>query len=250
MKTEDPPLTSFIYGHSKAGKTTLTASVVDVPEMMPAVMVDFGTSSASVQGEPKYRDLDVFRVLEFDGVSEVHTMLSSGPKGGNLLAEKGYRTIILDEGDKLHRQAITKVMRRNVRDGDRYGKSRVNMSDVQLQDFGEARDMVLAVYEAFLKFNVNLLVTSLVRIKEDELQNNREYRMPSLAGQLRDDIPSMMALYTYLDVNRDGERVAYFTPTYQFKAGVWGLARADRFGAEMKNPTMRKIYDAFVGKDE
>lgn len=248
-----PVLTGFIYGHSKVGKTTLVGSTAEVEEMCPAVMIDCGTSSVSIQGEDRYEGLEVLRVMEFDGISEAHTWLSPGPKGGNALEEYGFKTIILDELDQLHYKALAKVMKRNVTVGDHFGKGRADVNDVQIQDFGEARSMVLNVVEGFLKFNTNLLVTSLVRIAEDALDKNKEYRMPSLAGQLRDDVPARMALYIYMDVqpatqNSEERRVAYFSTTRKFKAGVWGPARADRLGAEMDDPTMRKIYDAFVGK--
>lgn len=251
-----PSLTAFIYGHSKAGKTVLAASSAMVDEMCPVLMLDCGTGGDSIRGEKGFEKVDVVRILDFDGISEAHTWLSPGPKGKDALVKRGYKTIIIDEVDKLHRKALIKVMERNLRGGDRHGKSRANMEDVWLEDFGEARGMVLGVFEHFLKFGTNLIGCSLVRIKEDDV-DGREYRMPSLAGQLRDDIPSLMAVYVYLDVlapTRDqkdpiGKRIAYFTQTRNFKAGVWGPSRADRFGAEMIDPTMRKIYDAFVGKE-
>jgi len=248
-----PPLTAFIYGHSKVGKTILASTAAEVEEMCPVLMIDCGTSSASVQGEPRFSNMDVIRMLEFDAISEIYTWLS--PRGKNMLAEKGYRTIIIDEGDKLQRKALIKVMERNITVGDRHGKKRANLTDTWLEDFGEARDMTIGVYEQFMKFNTHFIATSLVRIKEDDI-DFREYRMPSMPGQLRDDIPSMMALYIYLDVavptredaDAPARRVAYFSGTRKFKAGVWGPARAERFGAEMVDPTMRKIFDAYVGE--
>jgi hypothetical protein len=250
--SEPPPITAFFYGHSKSGKTTLAASACEVEEMSPVVMIDCGTSSASVQGEPRFASLDVLRAVDFDGVSEAHTWLS--PKGGNALETKGYKTIILDELDQLWFKAMTKVMQRNVTTGDHHNKSRADINDVWLEDFGETRSMVLNVISGFLKLNTNLIVCSLVRIKEDAV-DTFEYRMPSLAGQLRDDVPSQFAVYGYLDVQIPsrgdsdpfGKRIAYFTSTRKFKAGIWGPSRADRFGAEMVNPTMQEIYDNFVG---
>ncbi len=249
-----PPFTGFIYGHSKAGKTILACSSAEVEEMSPVLLVDCGTSADSIRGEKRFESVEVARVLDFDGISEVHTWLSPGPRGKNALAERRYRTIIIDEVDKLHRKALTKIMERNMRSGDRHGKTRANMEDMWLEDFGEARGMVLGVFEHFLKFGTHLIGCSLVRIKEDDV-DGKEYRMPSLSGQLRDDIPSMMAVYIYLDVKTssddpEGKRIAYFSPTRRFKAGVWGPGRAARLGAEMVNPTMDRIYDAFVGKDK
>lgn len=245
-----PWLRFCFYGDSKVGKTMLAASAVDVPDMSPVLVISAGSSANTLRGEPRFKNVHIWRIDEFAGFNDIYDWLAPVDEGGaGHYAD--YKTIVLDELDNMHLMRLREIMVEVIRDDPNRDP------DVpSKREWGKARSAVLNVIDAFAKLPTHLIITTWAEHSTVEL-TGQDRIMPSLPGKLAGEMSGRVDILAYMEVNtprkrpgqqlteeeQQGVRIVYFAPTKRFVTGVWGVSRAEKLGAEMINPTMQQIYE-------
>ncbi len=247
-----PFLLMALYGDSGVGKTTLATSAVEVPELAPVLLLDFGNSSDSVLGEERFSNVHVMRLRTIEDANNVYNWLLPVEWGGEGHCAE-YKTVVIDELDEFHSQRMREVMTEAVRkDPSR------ELYVASQREWGIVRSMVLEFVDHWRVLPLNLIFTFVPNMKENEV-TGRERVTIGLPGKLSNDIAKRLSMLVYLEVaetaKREGgqtvitsQRVARFASTGKFVAKVRGISRASRLGDTMLDPTMSKIYSLYKGE--
>lgn len=253
---EANPYYKFLfYSDSKVGKTHLAGTSQQVEGMAPVLACGFGNGLDTLIGEPDFVGLSTLKIRSLQEVNDIYNWLrpdwDNDGTGGN--AVQNYRTVILDELDRMYDLLMRERMIEVVRE-----KPERNPDKPALDDYGVVRWQFLRIVDWFLALPAHIIMTAWVERNTDP-NTNRQMLTPSLPGKLASELPGRFGILSFMEYNLprrrpqtpnddpNGVRLAHFSASSNFVAGVWGKSRSERLGTEMENPTMYRIYNLLEG---
>ena len=238
----------LIYGEPGEGKTPLVATVVQVPEMMPALLIDCDSGTLSARDYDTLNTVHLIqlarqkRISPWRALELVYAWL--------LYAKHDYRTIILDGGTDLQRFceleciAVGKELRADS------GKEH-DEELAELSDYRRIQERMKRTYTRFRDLitvegrRVNFLATA----HEGKLKDNWTGEVtiqPLYLGRGAPIISSIFDIVARLVTDEKG--VKYLVPRLVGKAR--GRDRSLSLGDRIPNPSMREVYKRILQSEE
>ena len=239
----------MIYGEPGEGKTPLLGTVIDVPDMLPALLIDCDSGTLSVRDKeglntlhlPKMaaqltaqekRDISPWRALE-----ETYRWLSQD--------DHEYKTVMLDGGSEIQRYCELECIA--------YGIERKSSGDhdpelAELADYRRIHERMKRMYMRFRDIQtkdgrrVNFLATAHEGKAKDDL-SGKMFIQPLFIGKatvLISSVFDIIARLTTADVASKKD-VKVLVPTISGTAR--GRDRSGSLGTYIEEPTMSKIAD-------
>lgn len=245
-------LKMLVYGDPGIGKTVFCGSVVDVPELMPALMLDLEGNTDSIEskcnylnevselGNPQPGKIDVLRVQGtpkiskgkiVEDTSEIFIRLEDACK---YLAEEfsdsvPYKTVIIDSLSDVDKYVTKYVL-------DTFSIKRFNPRLPELKDYQMVNTVMMDIINVLKLLDYHLIVTCKPYFEGEDQSEIR----PKLTGQLRTEIPGALK-YSCPLVSRNGKRVLYFQPFGKYSAK--DCSENSPFGEKLEEPTLSKVYN-------
>lgn len=241
--------TALVYGFSGSGKSYMVRSLMEHPNLNPALVM------VCDAGHATYQDLiddEKFFVAETPNVPDVVTMVDW------LLKQKNtFKTVVIDNLTELHRSALLAAAKERVNKSGR-GTDYV----LEQADYGVARLQILNILSSITMRlpQTNIIVTAAASEREDEMLGLAQIS-PNMSGKLSSEVPGFFDVVGYLwtktptaaerrEADRAGKKL---TPvrvltTNQTSTITQARNRSGKLGLEMVDPTYPKIYEAFTRK--
>lgn len=175
-------MTMIIYGDSSVGKTRLCGSVREVPEMMPAIVLDVEGGMLSLKH--KYPDLRVIRIDSFDKMQRAYDALFAGTP---------FKTVIIDSVTETNKFGMYDIMARAVRkDSDR------DPDLPGIGEWGKNSEQTRKLIRAFRDLPMNTIFTALRQDSKNKFGHTTT--QPDLPGKLAGQVPALVdeVLYMYV----------------------------------------------------
>jgi phage nucleotide-binding protein len=218
-ETLNQPKSILIYGDAGRGKTWLAASVSEVAEFGPVLLIDAEGGSSAIARD--FKDVDVIQVETHQQFQAVYDWLSSG--------DHKYKTVIID--------TIGVVM-------DRAEKFFGEKPENQGNKFGKWGDLKNWANEIFRSFHtapfVSIVIAHALDDKDESTGAVKTTAM--LPGSFKSTLPSIPDIVGYMTIEaaEDG------TPQRVLIVGESSrLVTKNRFGlpGKISNPSMKLIMD-------
>ena len=239
----------MVYGEPGEGKTPLLASVVDVPEMLPALLVDIdgGTLSARDKDDlptihlPQlasrlFKNSKIARPSEWLALETIYAWL--------LLGTHPYKTVMLDGGTDLMRfcelECIYFGAKRKM---EEYGKDH----DPELAELADYRRIYERTKRTYVRFR-DLMTKDGIKMNfvatahEDRDKDTLEFK-PLFIGKSASIIMGVFDILARMTHNEAG--VKCLVPCLEGR--VRGRDRSNSLGRLVEEPTMKKITMEIFG---
>ena len=243
----------MIYGEPGEGKTPLLGSVIDVPSMLPALLIDCDSGTLSIREREGLNTLHLSKmaaqltqetgkeVSPWSALEEAYRWLSQD--------EHDYKTIMLDGGSEIQRYCELECIA--------YGVQRKQSGDhdpelAELADYRRIHERMKRMYMRFrdLQTNdgsrINFLASGHEGKAKDEL-SGLMFIQPLFMGKatvLISSVFDIIARLTTADVASKKD-VKVLVPAVQGTAR--GRDRSGSLGGYIEDPTMTKIIDKIRG---
>lgn len=218
----------MVYGDSGVGKTLLSGSAFDVPELNPMLFISVEGGEYTLR--KSYSEIDVVRVnswAELQGVYE------------DLKSTNYYRSAVIDSLTEVQKIGMSYTMQRRRGDDD--------MAIPEIKDWGinieQTRNFVRKVRDLE---GVSTIFTALAKSDTDK-RTGLTRKKPYLDGKLADEVAGFLDIVTYLyveEVNKVNKRIL-LTETMP---GFVAKDRSALLPAQIVNPTMPIIFNYLTGK--
>ncbi len=250
----------LIYGEPGEGKTPLIATVVDVPEMMPALLIDCDMGTLSIRKVEGLHTIHLATyastkgILHWTALEQIYAWLCLG--------DHEYKTVILDGGTDLMRYcelACIAVGVARKADGDK-------THDPELAELADYRRMYERMKRTYMKFRelttkdkrrLNFIATA----HEGKLKDERTGALtiqPLFIGKSAVMITSVFDIVARLasvgdtpskptaaikatSASGNEKNTKYLVPSISGRAR--GRDRTGTLGVRIANPTMKVIYE-------
>lgn len=176
-------MTMIIYGDSSVGKTRLCGSVMDVPDMMPAIILDVEGGMLSLK--KLYPSLTVIRVDSFEKLQRAYDALFVG--------KHPFKTVIIDSLTETNKFGMYDIMARAVRkDSDR------DPDLPGIGEWGKNSEQTRKLIRAFRDLPMNTIFTALRQDSKNKFGHTTT--QPDLPGKLAGQVPALVdeVLYMYV----------------------------------------------------
>lgn len=222
---------ALFYGDSGVGKTTLSGSADEVPEMRRVLVVDIEGGLLSIKD--RFPNVDSVRVKSWTDMQSVYEELRD--------VDHGYNTIIIDSLTEAQKMSMDQVMRKLVeqheeRDVDVPGIREWNINIEQTRKF----------VRAFRDLPINTIFTALNRIDKNQ-QTGHQKTKPALSGKVSDEVAAFLDIvgYMYLkEVDGVQQRMLLCSAT---QANV-AKDRTGTLPQVIQQPTMTEIWKLVKGE--
>jgi hypothetical protein len=237
--SDDRSLPSLcIYGGSGAGKTTLAASAMEVPDMNPVLHLNIENGTQSIKDI--YPDLDIIDIGQFKQLQSVYNELY---KGQDFDAQTcaGYRTVILDnltEGQKKGMEHIFQA--------EKLAATGINFTEFVMATFAnggwnQSSEQMRKLIRAFRELPCYVI---LVAWETDiEKSETRHKWTPAFTAKLAGEMPGMVNDVYRLSVDRNGNRVLQTG----LSGDVVAKDRTRKLPHKLESPTMPLIHQYWSG---
>lgn len=215
----------LIYGESGAGKTRLSGSADDVPEMRRILFIDVEGGTLTLRDT--FPEVEVVRVKNWQQMQSVYDELYAD--------QHGFTTIVVDSLTELQKMSMDGVMRKLVeeheeRDADVPGIREWNINIEQTRKF----------VRAFRDLPVNTIFTALVQ-SDKNVRTGAMKRKPSLSGKVKDEVAGFLDIVVYLytkEIDQENKRMLLCGQTEDTVA----KDRSNTLPMTIENPTMSDIW--------
>lgn len=268
-----PLLKHIYYADPGDGKTHLFGTITDVPEMMPALLIDFEGNTDCIESKCNYLgtneegfknltsnpiSLDKINVIscrcryktllkadneiDFAGIEVFEKVLNWLYTENNLF--------VINEGtlgiDSL--SAVDYWVGQWILKKFPLKNGRFNPEVMEIPDFRKMLEMHLKFISVITDLPIHLIVTAQTYYQTNQQTHVIEGIYPRLTGQAREAVPGALKAQGYLR-RSNGERVMHFEDFGKAKGkdNSEGNILHKAAPSGLKNPTMRKIYDLRYG---
>jgi len=201
------PLRLLAYGPSGSGKTHLMGTVAAVPEMCPALFIDFDRGTRTLR---KFADKEVVHVVHIDDYREWVAVSKI------IRHEKcPYKTVILDDLNELYEV----LMRERL--ASKLGQAGREPGVPWQEDWMRIHFQLRATLRTLRQMPYNLLATTLEALNVDK-QTEIVMRQPLLPGKLAGEVGKYFDYVLYMSV-----RSKKFTAGTQLSARLVAKARGN-----------------------
>lgn len=231
MKIEKPGMNqhvkALIYGPSGHGKTRFLGTMQQDPRTSPALLIDFEGGDQSLSR----LDMDMVRVRDWKGYSEVYSELQAGTK---------YKAIGIDSISETETFSLLAIL------SGETPFNRGNATEDQLTqgDYGVSHIQIKRLIRKFRDLPYHVFITSLSQ-EVNEVKVGM-IKKPALSGKMADEIPGIMDVVGYLaqeDVkDAENKRVLLLKNYPKFRVKIrtpWGATAPD----EIEEPDVTKLLD-------
>lgn len=230
VSDQPPRFNMLIYGESGVGKTTLSGSADEVPEMRKILVLDIEGGVLSIK--EKFPNVETVRIRNWQDMQNVYNELFSD--------KHDYSTIIVDSLTEAQKMSMDTVMRKLVdeheeRDADVPGIREWNINIEQTRKF----------VRSFRDLPINTIFTALSKTDRDQ-KTGASRTKPSLSGKVSDEVAGFLDIVSYLYIKEhDGENKRMLlcgsTP------GIVAKDRTGKLTQVLIEPTMSTIWNAVKG---
>lgn len=230
--SENRFIKALIFGPAGQGKTTLMGSAALDERTAPMLVIDFEGGSGSLAG----LDVDIAPVQSWEDFNEVYNNLANGDTVDGVDYSQ-YKSVAIDSITEIHIFALLDILREK-------GPTRRDPDALEIQDYGKASTQLRRLLRAFRDLPLHVFFSALA--KDTEIKGLGRVTMPSLSGQMAEEVPGLMDVVGYLaqaeDDNGEVERLLLLQnyPKYRTKVRLpWGAPRVD----EIVQPTVTSMLD-------
>ena len=216
---------TLVFAPGGNGKTHFLGTAQEDERTYPMLLMDFEGGEETLVG----LDIDVAPIRSWDDYSEVYELLASG--------DHSYKSVGLDSASETH---IWALLQRITLDADR----RRDPDLIEQGDYGAAMTQMRRLLREFRDLPLHVFYTA--GSKDMDERGVGRVKVPSLAGQMADEIVHLMSVVGYLakTETEEGEpqRVLLLQnyPGFRTKARTpWGHEAPD----EIVDPTVTKLLD-------
>ena len=241
----------LIYGDPGSGKTHLAGTAQDVPEMADVHVfnIDGGIMTLASRGDIHATDIRSVDELE----QELFRIANKDPKYAKT------KTVVIDNITELQTLALENITTRELANRRKKDKS-YTVDEVYLEDYGVAGKQLARVLRGFRDLPIHVIYIAHKKDKMRKGTNTLEESKPNLTEKLCTAVMGYMDCVFYLytaDEQVGGEETGYRVETHRYlltqpinnyAAKTRGTNFAERLGAIVRDPTMPKIFNAFLGK--
>lgn len=189
-KENTSKINMLIYGESGAGKTLLSGSADDVPEMRRVLVIDVEGGTLTLRD--KHPEVESVRVKSWKDMQLVYDELYK--------STHDFTTIIIDSLTEVQKMSMDAVMRKLV---DEYGDEATEVP--QIREWNINIEQTRKFVRAFRDLPVNTIFTALAT-SERNARTGLTKRKPSLSGKVKDEVAGFLDFVGYLYVKeKDGE---------------------------------------------
>lgn len=236
----------LVYSEPGEGKTPFLATVIDVPRMVPALLIDCDSGTLSVRESKGLNTIHLLArstekgILAWDILEEIYAWL--------VLADHPYKTVMLDGGTELQRfcelSCISLAIKKRAEDGKDH--------DLELAELGDYRRLQERMRRTYTKFRdivtkdgrrVNFIATAHEGKLKDDLTGAITIQ-PLFTGKLAPMAASVFDIVARLKTTEDGKK--FLVPHLEGRAR--GRDRSRSLGNTIENPTMAKIAEKIFAK--
>jgi SepF-like predicted cell division protein (DUF552 family) len=229
-----PHFNMMLYGRSGVGKTYLSGSSYDVPEMRRVLYIDVEGGAMTLR--KPFPQIEIVRVTTWSDVQHIYDELYAGGHG--------FQTVILDSLTEIQKFNMGEIMRKLVDTNEER-----DMDVPSLREWGKNLEQIRRFVRAFRDLPINVVFTALER--EDKDRMNRPIKLPSLSGKMAQEVAAFLDIVLYYNVKEvEGEKGKEQLRVLQSMATESTIAK-DRSGSlppVMVGPTMEQLYDFIIRK--
>ena len=228
----------LIYGESGVGKTRLSGSADDVPEMRKVLVMDVEGGTETLRHT--YGDVDVVRVKTWKEVQRLYDTL--------YVDLHGYTTIVIDSLTELQKFSMSQIMVDIVLAAEQKGETR-DADIPSIREWGKNIEQIRRFTRAFRDLECNCIFTALVREDKDPMKGIIKKR-PYLSGKLASEVAAFMDIVSFMymreipDPEDDNKMKPHRLLCSVATEDVTAKDRYNRLPQVMIDPVMKDIFAA------
>lgn len=246
----------MIYGEPGEGKTPLLGTVIDVPIMMPALLIDCDSGTLSIQDKEELNTLHLAPfalelsedekrpISPWTALEEIYRWL--------LLGEHNYRTVMLDGGTDIQRYCELECIAYGIAH-----KGPDKSHDEELAELADYRRIQERMKRMYIRFKdirtkdgrrMNLIATAHEAKIKDDLTGGMMIQ-PMFLGRGSPLITSVFDIVGRLSTSRGAHGADAKRLVFAVESKARGRSRVQKLGQVMENPTMKKIAEKIFPDD-
>lgn len=222
---------TLVFSPAGHGKTHFLGTAQEDQRTSPMLLLDFEGGHETLAG----LDIDIIEVRDWRDYNEAYELLTD--------KNTKYKSVGIDSASETH---IWALLSRIAEQGPR----RKEPDLIELGDYGVASTQLRRLLREFRDLPMHVFFTA--GAKEVDERGVGRIKIPSMAGQMAEEVVHIMSIVGYLAhaVNDEGEleRILVLQNTPGFRTKVrapWGVVAPD----EIINPTIPKLLDELDFKD-
>ncbi len=226
VKEKTAKINMLIYGESGAGKTRLSGSADDVPEMRRVLFIDVEGGILTLRDT--FPEVESIRVRSWEEMQSVYDELYK-----NL---HDFTTIVIDSLTEVQKMSMDKVMRKLV---EEYGDDANEVP--QIREWNINIEQTRKFVRAFRDLPVNTIFTALVSVEKNPHKGTIR-RKPSLSGKVKDEVSGFLDVVSYLYIKEVDGNVRRMLQCGQTEETV-AKDRTNNLPLVVEDPDMFSIWN-------
>ena len=238
----------MLYSEPGEGKTPLLATVVDVPEMLPALLIDCDNGTLSARFAKTLKTIHISQMAQEKGISPWNALELI--YGWLLFAPHDFKTVFVDGGTDLQRYCELDCIAQGVKNKTSDGKEH----DPELAELADYRRIQERMKRLYIRFRdittkdgrrMNFVATA-HESKGLDPKTSKPVIQPMFIGKLAPMAMSafdIIARLTTEERTEKGKTVLVKRLVPCLEGNARGRDRSFALGEVMEAPSMRKIYE-------